>query len=94
MSSTQPPSREQVEARFLALLDGSQTRDQVDRWAAQWVARSHADDVRDEHVWWALTLLHGVDLRHGKAGPYLHNDGQIRGWLEDFRARCSPTGPG
>jgi hypothetical protein len=50
---------------------------------------SDADDViPDELVWWALTLLHGVDLRHGEAGPYLHDDEQLRGWLDDFRARC------
>jgi hypothetical protein len=89
MSSTQPPSREQVEAHLLALLDGSQSREQVDRWATQWMTLSDADDViPDELVWWALTLLHGVDLRHGEAGPYLHDDEQLRGWLDDFRARC------
>jgi hypothetical protein len=87
MSSRQPPSREQVEARLMALLDGSQSRDQADRWATQWVAVSSNDDT-DEAVWWALTLLHGVDLRQGEDDPYLHDDEQIRDWLDDFRARC------
>jgi hypothetical protein len=32
--------------------------------------------------------LHGIDLRPSEAGPYLHDDEQLRGWLDDFRARC------
>jgi hypothetical protein len=90
MSSTQPPTRSQVEAQFLGLLDGSRSREQVDQWAAQWMALPDAAAVVvDEPVWWALTLLHGVDLRHSQAGPYLHDDEQLRRWLDDFRARCS-----
>lgn len=89
MSSTQPPSREQVEEHFVALLDGTRSREEVDRWAAGWVASPHADDSHGEQIWWTLTLLHGVDLRHGPDGPYFHDDEQVRGWLDDFRARRS-----
>jgi hypothetical protein len=42
-------------ARFVALLNGSQSRDEVDRWAAQWVTDLDAGGVGDEQVWWALT---------------------------------------
>ena len=89
MSSTPypPPSRDQIEARLLALLDGSQSRDEVDRWAAQWVTDPDGGGVEDEDVWWALTQLYGIDLRHAKDGPYLHDDEQIRHWLHAFRAR-------
>jgi hypothetical protein len=47
------------------------------------------DGVDDEHVWWALNLLYGVDLRHHPTGPYLHDDRQIQDWLGAFRQRCS-----
>ncbi|GLI00249.1 hypothetical protein [Phytohabitans aurantiacus] len=84
-----PPRREEVEERFLSLLDGRQSRDEVDRWAAQWVV--DGDGVDDEHVWWALNLLYGVDLRHHPTGPHLHDDRQIQDWLGAFRQRCSGT---
>ena len=82
------PSRSDVEDRFRALVDGSQTREDVDRWAAQWVA---ADDpgVDDDAVWWGLAILIGIDLRPGPDAPYLHDDDQIVGWLGEFRQRCS-----
>ncbi|WP_431884041.1 hypothetical protein [Micromonospora gifhornensis] len=43
--------------------------------------------MEDADVWWALTQLHGIDLRHAKDGPYLHDDEQVRHWLHAFRAR-------
>ncbi|MFV2008319.1 MULTISPECIES: hypothetical protein [unclassified Micromonospora] len=43
--------------------------------------------MEDEDVWWALTQLLGIDLRHAKDGPYLHDDEQLRHWLHAFRAR-------
>jgi hypothetical protein len=55
-----PPSREQVEERFAALLDGGQSRDEVDRWAAQWVGAPDGGRVEDAVVWWALTLICGI----------------------------------
>lgn len=84
--SRDAPSRWEVEEQFTSLLDGSRSRDDVDRWAAQWVAADHAE-VEDEHVWWALTLLCGIDLRHGPGEPYLHDDEQVAGWLDEFRRR-------
>ncbi|MBL6280072.1 hypothetical protein JMF97_28320 [Micromonospora fiedleri] len=81
------PNRDQIESMLLALLDGSQSRDEVDRWAAQWVTDPDGGGVEDADVWWALTQLHGIDLRHAKDGPYLHDDEQIRHWLHAFRAR-------
>jgi hypothetical protein len=41
-------------------------------------------DVDDGVVWWALTLLYGVDLRHGPGEAYLHDHEQLAGWLEEF----------
>jgi hypothetical protein len=88
MSATAPPSRADVEDRFVSLLSGSRTRDEVDRWASRWVVAEESE-VPDKHVWWALTLLCGIDLRHGPGEPYLHDDQQVSGWLDEFRDRCA-----
>ncbi|GAA1806571.1 hypothetical protein HC028_02760 [Planosporangium flavigriseum] len=85
----QPPSRAQVESWFLAVLNGSQSRDAADRWATQQMWDLEDVDVDDEAVWWGLDMLCGIDLEHGPDGPYLYSDEQIRGWLEEFRARCT-----
>ena len=82
------PSRSEVEEQFESLLAGSRSRDEVDRWAAQWVAADDSE-VEDEHVWWALTLLCGIELRHGPGASYLHDDEQVAEWLQGFRRRCA-----
>jgi hypothetical protein len=82
------PTRAEVEVKFLGLIDRSISRDEADRWAAQWVATDAA--VEDGAVWWALGLLYGIDLQHGPNGPYLHDEAQISGWLEEFRTRYGP----
>ncbi|HEX4813128.1 MAG TPA: hypothetical protein VFV66_10300 [Nonomuraea sp.] len=87
------PSRAQVEAQFYGILNGSITRDQADLWAAQWVC---ADDpaVDDDLVWWALLLLHGIDLRPGLDDDHLHSVEQIADWLAEFRIRSRRTASG
>ncbi|WP_199714809.1 hypothetical protein [Micromonospora radicis] len=86
-----PPSRVDVEARFAAILDGGQSRDEVDRWATRALRSLECAEV-DEVIWWALGVLSGVDLRHGPGGPYLHDDEQVLGWLVEFRKRSAPSG--
>jgi hypothetical protein len=85
-SAPTPPSRSDVEERFAAVLDHSQSRDEVDRWAARWVAADDPD-VADADMWWGLLKLCGIDLRHGPDMPYLHDDEQIAEWLAEFRRR-------
>jgi hypothetical protein len=87
-ATSPPPSRADIEARFIALLDGSQSREEVDRWANEWMAGLDDVEVADE-VWWALGILAGIDLRHGRDEPYLHDDAQLRSWLKEFRLRCA-----
>jgi hypothetical protein len=70
-----------MEARFVALLNGSLTRDEVDRWAAQWDGAGIDDDL----VSWALDKLHGIDMMQGPGGHYLHDEKQIVNWLAKFR---------
>jgi hypothetical protein len=71
-----------VAAQFVALLNGSLTRDDVDRWASQW----DGTDVEDDLVWWALDKLHGIDMTHGPGGQYLHDEKQIANWLAKLRS--------
>jgi hypothetical protein len=82
-----PPTREDIDEWFTAVLAGTRTRDEADRWATQWHGR-HADYlVTDEVTWWALELLHGIDLPD-LDGEFLHGDEQVEQWLEKFRHRC------
>ncbi|GLW04868.1 hypothetical protein Slala05_84980 [Streptomyces lavendulae subsp. lavendulae] len=38
--------------------------------------------VRDDTAWWALDLLHGTDVPADESGAYLHDDEQLRAWLQ------------
>lgn len=80
---TQPPTNEDVEQAFLDLLTGRRSREEIDRWAAQWAA---ADDppAMDDAVWEALSQLFGCDLTE-LDGTYLHSDSQVQQWYDEFR---------
>ncbi|XVQ09347.1 hypothetical protein ACQP1W_43585 [Spirillospora sp. CA-255316] len=79
------PGLDEIEACFAAVVEGRMSRDAADRWAGRWVV---ADTLEwDGLAWWALGLLHGIDLRPGPGEPYLHDDDQVRGWFEEFRRR-------
>ncbi|QSY49509.1 MULTISPECIES: hypothetical protein [Streptomyces] len=41
----------------------------------------------DDVSWWALNLLHGIDLPVGESGGYLHDDEQVGEWLAELRKR-------
>jgi hypothetical protein len=86
MTAPTPPTRADVERKFSDLVAGRTTRKAVDRWAGQRVG-AFETDVEDPVVWWALTMLYGVDLQ---AGPdqYLHDDEQLAEWLQEFRDRA------
>jgi hypothetical protein len=80
------PSRSDVQDRIAGLLDGRYSRDEVDRWAAQWVAAEGDPGVTDEAVWKALTRLHGVDMRHGRGADFLVSHDELREWLDELRS--------
>ncbi|WP_369805817.1 LppA family lipoprotein [Amycolatopsis sp. M39] len=42
------------------------TRDAVDRWAGRWLTDESL--LWEALDWWALDLVHGIDLRHGPGG--------------------------
>lgn len=79
------PNLEEIEARFVAVLEGRLTRDDADRWATRWL-------LDDTLVWgelerWALDRLSGIDLRPGPTDDYLHDEDQVRTWLQELRDR-------
>jgi hypothetical protein len=82
------PTREEVEGWLVALVMGSRSRDEADRWAAQWFNDVDVAVVGDDVVWWALGLLHGIDMPVDRDGTFLHDDEQVRQWLVEFRGRC------
>jgi hypothetical protein len=81
------PSLDDVEAVLEAVVEGRISRDEADGWAVGWVK----DDslVWDQLTWWALDLLHGIDLPAGPSEGYLHDDDEIRDWLTEPRRRMA-----
>ncbi|MCX5582190.1 hypothetical protein ACFV0H_38835 [Streptomyces erythrochromogenes] len=85
MNEGDQPDLDEIDARFAAVAEGRTSRDAADRWAARWVDDTTLD--WDDLSWWALQLLHGIDLRPGPGEPYLHDDEQVRDWLRELRRR-------
>ncbi|MGW1728926.1 hypothetical protein ACWCQK_39455 [Streptomyces sp. NPDC002306] len=85
MNVSRQPTLDEIEENFVALIQGHLSREEADHWAARWVADEglHWDDIS----WWALSLLHGVDLPADKGGAYLHDDEQLGAWLAELRTR-------
>ncbi|MEU0559572.1 hypothetical protein [Dactylosporangium sp. NPDC006015] len=79
------PTRSELERCFVAVLDGTRSREDVAAWAAPWHARPDAGVAADQVVWLALSMLSGVDTRIVPDGPYLHPDERVRQWLDAFR---------
>jgi hypothetical protein len=59
------------------------SREDASRWAMPWVAARHSG-FEDAATWRAITLLGGIDLRHGENEPFLHDHEQIEGWRSDL----------
>jgi hypothetical protein len=78
-----PPSRGQIEAKFVALLDGSANRAEVADWAMQWVDARDPGDV-DEVVWAALDHLAGADSPSTDR-RYLYDKPDFEAWLDEVR---------
>ncbi|MFI7658649.1 hypothetical protein ACIBTW_07125 [Micromonospora parva] len=87
MDDSQQPDLVEIEAWLMAVADGRETRESADRWAHIWVTDGELcwGDVE----WWALNLLHGIDLRAGPEAGFLHDDDQVRQWLTELQARRS-----
>ncbi|MCC0100359.1 hypothetical protein K7B10_37415 [Streptomyces flavotricini] len=85
MDASRQPTLDEIEEHFVALVEGRLSRDEADRRAGRWMADDGLD--WDDISWWALTLLHGIDLPADESGAYLHDDEQLRGWLAELRKR-------
>lgn len=85
MNGDEQPGLDEIEQCFIAVLDGRVSRDEADRWA--WRRVADDDLVWDDVAWWALSRLHGIDLRNGPNEDFLHDDDQVRQWLEELRRR-------
>jgi hypothetical protein len=83
-SDTPPlPSRAEVEAKLIDLIEGQCSREEVASWASPWV-RAADLDVEDLALWDALENLCGADLKTMDR-PYLHGETDFRAWLEELR---------
>ena len=83
MKST--PTLPEVKAKLTALIAGRISREEVDRWAGQWVYASESSDM-PQAVWSALLHLAGCDLRHWPGEEYLHTVEQFEEWLGELKA--------
>lgn len=92
----QAPTRAVVEARWMALIEGQATRDEVHAWAAPWV--EFDPFIGQPLVESALQSLHGFDLTrdpeqpnlltHGGEGEFVHSDADIADGLSRWKRRC------
>ena len=83
MRTPPAPSRAEVEAQLLALIDGQISRDDATSWAMQWVAAPEPG-VDDEVVWNALNQLAGADAVSTDR-PHLFEEIDFRAWLDELR---------
>lgn len=82
------PTRDDVEKRLRALVDGADPGP-ISDWAGQWIEAEYAD-VDDDVVWDALHVLDGCDLPNladpRRPPPMLHGHANHVAWLEEFLA--------
>ncbi|QKW53171.1 hypothetical protein [Streptomyces buecherae] len=92
------PTREDVVACWVGLVEGRVRRDQAHAWAARWVEAEEAH-IRDPLVRSALLRLHGFDMicvnaqgnvmRHGGQGEFVYSITEIASALEQWRQDCA-----
>jgi hypothetical protein len=82
------PTRAEVREKLRQLLAGEMTRQEVSKWAHQWVAAKHPD-VEDRVVWIALTRLGGADLRAG-SDEFLYCEPDFHAWLDEVEDADEP----
>ena len=93
---TMLPPRNEVRSRLLRLIEGLDTRESADEWAAEHIAHDDEDTqvggpAWDEGVWTALLHLFGSDMKISD-DEYLHGPNNFRAWLDEFD-RNDPNKP-
>lgn len=72
------------------LLAGRLSREEVSRWAHQWVGATDPG-IDDPVVWSSLTRLGGADLR-ASADEHLYHDPDFHSWLDEVEDAIDPGG--
>ncbi|MFF1649899.1 hypothetical protein [Streptomyces sp. NPDC058240] len=80
-----PPSREEVSARWKALISGDLSREAAHAWASPWVEGPSDPDCPDPLVLTALQYLHGFDLSVDPQHPGLMRHGQGIAWYRSIK---------
>src|SRR5205823_1464387 len=83
MAFGQPPTRDEIDALFTAVLAGIRTRDEAARWAAQ--SPTVRSPTRSSG---GLSIYFTALTRLPPEGASMHDDKQVRQWLGEFRDRC------
>lgn len=79
------PTRAEVEAKLMGLIDGSLRREQAADWAAQWVMIMDDQPVNDWGAWDALEALSMADVITTDR-PYLFEKEDFVNWLHQLSA--------
>ncbi len=75
---------QEVADRFEAVLSGTLSREDADRWAWHAMQAGDRNDLDfappsdEQRIWRGLTYLCGIDLPGEATGSYLHSDDDIR----------------
>jgi hypothetical protein len=89
------PSRLEIRARLARLASGQDSPGAASDWASPWVVNDDLTDddnqVWDEGVWEALTILSGADIKVSDT-DYMYGREDYQDWLEEFD-RSDPNGP-
>ena len=81
------PSRADVEAKLLDLIEGRLSREEVSSWAEYWLYEDFEEgrDLFDDPVLLdALDALSGADAITTDR-PYLYGESDFRAWLDELR---------
>ena len=92
-----PPSRQDIQAWWRGVIDGSVTREAAHEWAEPLMFAHYAEQP-DMMVMTALQYLHGFDMTfmppdrnvisHGPPGEYLRSTADIEDELSRWLANC------
>jgi RHS repeat-associated protein len=98
MSEGQTPTRADVENRWMGIVQGRFTRNEVHMWASRWVETGGLRQLRDAMVRNALQHLHGYDLvrnpdhperiRHAPEGDFIRSLDTVAQELEQWHSDC------
>jgi hypothetical protein len=79
------PTRADVEAKLMDLIEGRYTREEASSWAELWLTKDFEQNlIKDPMVLSALEALSGADMISTDR-PYLYDEVDFRAWLDELR---------